>query len=94
MHSDAILPPQPAIIVPSRKSYHFSSVNFKYVFVYLDDIIMFLKNAEEHLDSLETVLALLQNAGLTIMLKKCFIMPESMEYVGHTVKPEQLSVAL
>lgn len=55
---------------------------------------MFLKNAEEHLDSLETVLALLQNAGLTIMLKKCFIMPESMEYVGHTVKPEELSVAL
>ena len=70
-----------------------SSVRFKSVMVYLDDIVIFSKTPEEHLDNLETVLELLQKAGLTIRLNKCFFMHEKIEYLGHIVKPGQLQVA-
>lgn len=68
-----------------------SSARFKSVMVYLEDIILFSKNAEEHLDNLDKVLIFLQNAGLTIRLKKCCFMQESIHYLRHIFKPKKLS---
>lgn len=70
-----------------------SSGRFKYAIVYLEDIIVFSKNINEHLDKLETVLSILQSAGLTIKLNNCFFMPEYIEYLGHIVRPKELLVA-
>lgn len=69
-----------------------SSVHFKSVIVYLENIIVFSKNIDEHMDNLETVLSLLQNAGLTIKLNKCFFMHESIEYLGNIVRQKELLV--
>lgn len=46
------------------------------------------KNVEEHLDNMETVLSLLQNAGMMIKLNKGFFMHEYIEYLVHIVKPQ------
>lgn len=70
-----------------------SSVHFKYVVVNLDDFIVFSRNVEEHLENIATVLSLLQNSGMTIKLNKYFFMQYSIEYLGQTVKPQQLSVS-
>lgn len=61
--------------------------------LHLDDVIFSSRNVEEHLDNLENVLWLVQNAGMKIKLKKCFFMHGSIHYLGHTVKLQELSVA-
>ena len=43
----------------------------KFVLVYLDDIIVFSRNIEEHLEHLEKVFKLLAGAGLKLKTKKC-----------------------
>lgn len=69
-----------------------SSVRFKSIMVYLDDNILFPNNADEHLENIENVMSLLQNAGLTVKQKKWFFIHESMEYLGHIVKPKKLYI--
>ena len=59
--------------------------------VYIDDIIIFSKNREEHLEHLETVLQLLQGAGIKLKLKKCFFFRDEVEYLGFRIRPGTLS---
>lgn len=50
-----------------------SSVRFKSVMVYLEDITVFINIATEQVDKLETVLSILQNAVLTIKMRKVLL---------------------
>lgn len=68
-----------------------SSVQFKSVMVYLEDIIIFWKNIKEHLGNVETLHSLLENAGRKIKLKKCFFIHDLIEYLCHILKPKELS---
>ncbi|KRX37856.1 Retrovirus-related Pol polyprotein from transposon 17.6 [Trichinella murrelli] len=52
---------------------------------YLDDIIVFGKTEEEHLERLEGVLSCLQSLGLKIKPEKCQLMRQSVRYLGHIV---------
>ncbi|KRY54980.1 Retrovirus-related Pol polyprotein from transposon 17.6 [Trichinella britovi] len=52
---------------------------------YLDDIIVFGKTEEEHLERLEGVLSRLQSVGLKIKPEKCQLMRQSVRYLGHIV---------
>ena len=49
----------------------FQEFAWKFVLVYIDDIIIYSKMCEEHREHLRTVFTLLKNAGLKINLKKC-----------------------
>ena len=46
----------------------------KFVVVYLDDILIFCKNKEEHLEDIMEVLQELKDQNLLINLKKCTFM--------------------
>ena len=48
--------------------------------VYLDDVIVYSTNLEEHLRHLHAVFAILLDAGLTCKLTKCFFVQQSVEY--------------
>ena len=48
-----------------------SKVRWRYVLVYLDDIIVFSNGIGQHLQHLETVLKMLREAGATLRLAKC-----------------------
>ena len=50
---------------------------------YLDDIIIYSKTAEEHLDYIQQVLHKLCNAGLTMKLSKCHFFAKEIQYLGH-----------
>jgi len=52
-----------------------SGVRWRMCLVYIDDIIIFSKNREEHLEHLETVLELLQGAGIKLKLKQVLLLP-------------------
>ena len=57
----------------------------KFVLVYLDDIIVFSRNIEEHLEHLEIVFKLLAGAGFKLKTKKCEFLKDKLDYLGHTV---------
>ncbi|KRX22547.1 Retrovirus-related Pol polyprotein from transposon, partial [Trichinella nelsoni] len=60
-------------------------LTWKTCLVYLDDIIVFGKTEEEHLERLEGVLSRLQSVGLKIKPEKCQLMRQSVHYLGHIV---------
>ena len=62
------------------------------VFVYLDDVIIFSKDIESHLRTLEIVLEKLRIAGLKIKVKKCQFLRKSLEYLGHVITEEGLKM--
>ena len=50
---------------------------------HLDDIIIFSKTEEEHLQHLEVIFERLHEAGLKLKRSKCSFMKMHIEYLGH-----------
>lgn len=64
----------------------------KFAMVYLDDIIIYSKTFEEHLDHLRQVFQLLRKANLKIKLEKCEFMKKELKYLGLVVSPQGITV--
>ena len=58
---------------------------FLILLVYLDDILIFSKTFEEHLERLEMVLKRLREHGLKLKLEKCTFLRRRVTYLGHEV---------
>ena len=58
---------------------------FKYVVVYLDDILVFSKNEEEHLLHISNVLGKLRAAGVRLNRKKCMFFQREIKFLGYRV---------
>ena len=69
-----------------------SKVRWKYVLVYLDDIIVFSNGEKQHLQHLETVLKMLREAGATLRLAKCDFFKREVTYLGHVIRPGKLAI--
>ena len=63
----------------------FAGIIGKHVYAYLDDLIIFSKDADSHLASLELVLLKLREAGLKAKLSKCDFLQKSVIFLGHKV---------
>ena len=70
-----------------------SSVKWQFALVYLDDIVIFSPKPEEHIEHVKKVLMLLQDAGVTIKLRKCFFFTDNIDYLGHVIRPGTLEIA-
>ena len=55
---------------------------------YLDDIIIFSKTEEEHLQHLEEIFERLRKAGLKLKLQKCSFFKKHIQYLGHLISDE------
>ncbi|KAK4327436.1 hypothetical protein Pmani_002100 [Petrolisthes manimaculis] len=60
------------------------------VFVHLDDVIIYGKNLQSHVENLRKVLERLQEAKLTLKLEKCEFFKTEVDYLGHVVSAEGL----
>ncbi|CDF40036.1 retrotransposon protein [Chondrus crispus] len=70
-----------------------SGYRWKSCLVYFDDIIIFSNFIEEHSTHVQQVLKVLQDAGLSLKLEKCNFFAESVDYLGHVIRPGLLAVA-
>ena len=61
---------------------------------YLDDIIIFSKTKEEHLEHLETIFNRLHEAGLKLKLQKCSFFKKHIQYLGHLISDEGIQPLL
>ena len=65
-----------------------AGLHWETLLVYLDDIIVWGRTAEEAISRLETVLQRLRAAGLKLKPKKCDLFKQSVTYLGHVVSAE------
>jgi hypothetical protein len=65
----------------------------KFVTVYLDDVCIYSRTLEEHLEHLRLVLQRFKEEGLKLRLKKCFFGLQDMEYLGYNVSASKISVS-
>ena len=56
--------------------------------IYLDDIIIFSKNPDDHITRLEGVFEKLAKAGLKLKPSKCEFFKSSLKYLGHIVSKD------
>jgi Reverse transcriptase (RNA-dependent DNA polymerase)/RNase H-like domain found in reverse transcriptase len=69
-----------------------SEVRRESIIVYLDDVIIFSRNFEDHVRHLEVVLRKLGEAGATLKFSKCHFFRQSVDYLGHMNLPHKLQV--
>jgi len=69
-----------------------AGVKWQSCVVDLDDVIVYSKTQEEHVQHLDDVLGLLRAAGVIFKLPKCRFFRTTVEYLGHEITPGRLGV--
>ena len=64
----------------------------KFVLVFLDDILVYSKNEEEHEKHLRLTLQVLREHQLYAKLSKCDFYRDRIQYLGHIISEEGISV--
>ena len=64
----------------------------KFVVVYLDDILVFSNSEEEHEQHLRWVFEKLRQHALHAKRRKCTFALDHLEYLGHIIMPQGVSV--
>jgi hypothetical protein len=64
----------------------------KFVVVFIDDILIYSKNEEEHAEHLRIILQRLRGHKLYAKFSKCEVRLDSVKFLGHTISKEVISV--
>jgi hypothetical protein len=70
----------------------FSKYLYKFVMVYLDDILVFSKTAVEHEKHLRIILDILKANNLTVAIEKCKFFQSEVLFLGHIVSAQGVQV--
>lgn len=70
----------------------FGDCRYQSVLLYLDDVIVFSSSVQQHLERLEQVFSRLENQGLKVKLSKCNFFQKRVEYLGHVVSADGVSM--
>ena len=66
-------------------------LHLSWCIIYLDDIIIFSKNPDDHITRLEGVFEKLAEAGLKLKPSKCEFFKARLKYLGHVVSPQGIA---
>ena len=70
----------------------FAGLTYVTLLIYLDDIIVYSKTFETHLDSLREILQRLKEVNLKLNPKKCCLFRTSVSFLGHQVSEQGISM--
>ncbi|GBG91567.1 hypothetical protein CBR_g52601 [Chara braunii] len=90
----AVVPPKGCIYRMSEEeltaamTIEFRAMVDRFVLVYLDDILVYSRTLEEHLEHIRRVLDTLRLARYKAYRDKCEFVRQELEYLGHFVSPE------
>src|SRR3954467_5590117 len=73
-------------------NYMFMEYFNKFVVVYLDDILVYSKNEEEHTEHLHLILAKLREHKLYAKYSNCEIWLPKVNYLGHVISKDGIAV--
>lgn len=65
-----------------------TGLKWTHCLVYMDDVLIFGRDFDEHLHRLDRVLNALENAGLTLNRRKCLIAVKEVRFLGYVVNAE------
>lgn len=65
---------------------------FKFLYNYLDDVVVYSTNFEDHISHLRQVFARLKEAGLTVKPTKVTLAREQISFLGHIVSSKGVAV--
>jgi len=68
-----------------------SSVLGRHTLAYLDDVIIYSHNFDQHLQDLDETLQLLSLAGLKLNMDKCQFAATTIDFLGFTISPDGVS---
>ena len=68
------------------------NLNWKFVLVYVDDILVFSQNIQQHLSHLTLVFEKLKETGLKVKPSKCRFAAQEVAYLGHVITRDGFSV--
>ena len=63
----------------------------KFCIVYVDDIVVFSKDFDQHMQHLQLIFDRLEAANLTLKLSKCQFAVSRVKYLGHILSPQGVS---
>lgn len=69
------------------------ALKWKFFSVYLHNIIIFSQTADAHIELVHSLILLLQNAEVSLKLKKRRLFSGNIDYLGHVVHPSRLQLA-
>ena len=68
------------------------NLNWKVALVYIDDILVFSQNLDDHLNHLKLVFSNLSAANLTLQPSKCKFAVKEVDYLGHVISKQGIKV--
>ena len=69
----------------------FAGLTFLILLIYLDDIIVYSKTFDEHLENLKVVFERLKNVNLKLNPKKCNLLCKKVAFLGHEVSEQGIA---
>lgn len=70
----------------------FEPILRKHVLVFMDDILVYSSNFEDHLAHLEQVLQIIQTNQFCIKQSKCVFAQQQLEYLGHVISAQGVAL--